>query len=119
MIEIKAKLVRADAAIYATGERVECLIEFINKQFIGASENENNNNAECLAWASVQLHCYRKVNGNLGNLEKNIDLTEMIGKTALDAVTQAPGDVVIATKPKILFCDLKLQPNESKICKYT
>lgn len=118
MIEIKAKLVRADAAIYAAGERVECLIEFVNKQFNGASGSEGSSSVECLAWASVQLHCYRKINGNFGNWEKNIDLVDMIGKTALDAVTQAPGDIVIATKPKILFCDLKLQSNESKICKY-
>lgn len=31
MIEIKAKFVRADSAIYATGERVECLIEFTHR----------------------------------------------------------------------------------------
>ncbi|KAM7361744.1 RAB6A-GEF complex partner protein 2 isoform 2-T2 [Cochliomyia hominivorax] len=118
MIEIKAKLVRADAAIYATGERVECLIEFINKVFksnngsLGSINCSSSSNVECLAWASVQLHCYRKTNTNIGSTENNI---EMIGKTALDAVTQAPGDVIVATKPKILFCDLRLQPNESKI----
>lgn len=28
MIEVKAKFVRADSAIYASGERVECLIQF-------------------------------------------------------------------------------------------
>jgi len=33
MIEIKAKLLRADSAIYATGERVQCLIEFTHKVF--------------------------------------------------------------------------------------
>ncbi|XP_065354879.1 RAB6A-GEF complex partner protein 2 [Calliphora vicina] len=117
MIEIKAKLVRADAAIYATGERVECLIEFINKVFnTGLPGDANSNNSiECLAWASVQLHCYRKTNANVGGSDKNLELAEMIGKTALDAVTQVPGEVIIATKPKILFCDLKLQPNESKI----
>lgn len=114
MIEIKAKLVRADAAIYATGERVECLIEFINKVLGGGAAN---NNVETLAWASVQLHCYRKTNVYIGTQDKALELAEMIGKTALDAVTQAPGDVIIATKPKILFCDLKLQPHESKICK--
>lgn len=119
MIEIKAKLVRADAAIYATGECVECLIEFINKApgdetDAGAS---NNNLVEALAWASVQLHCYRKTNVAVSGQDKILELSEMVGKTALDAVTQAPGEVVIATKPKILFCDLKLNPNESKICK--
>lgn len=33
MIEIKAKLLRADSAIYVTGERVQCLIEFTHKVF--------------------------------------------------------------------------------------
>lgn len=42
----------------------------------------------------------------------------MIGRTALDAVTQAPGEVIVATKPKILFCDLRLQPGETKMCKW-
>ncbi|XP_013100480.1 RAB6A-GEF complex partner protein 2 isoform X2 [Stomoxys calcitrans] len=106
MIEIKARLVRTDS-IYATGEYVECLIEFIHK--IPSGSVVNNEILESLAWASVQLHCYRKT--NISNQDK---MLEMVGKTALDAVTQAPGDVVVATKPKILFCDLKLQPNESK-----
>ncbi|XP_075145867.1 RAB6A-GEF complex partner protein 2 [Haematobia irritans] len=106
MIEIKAKLVRSDS-IYATGEYVECLIEFTHRTPAGGAIK--NDTVESLAWASVQLHCYRKTNVN--NQEKMI---EMVGKTALDAVTQAPGDVVIATKPKILFCDLKLKPNEAK-----
>uniref|UniRef100_A0A1A9X448 RAB6A-GEF complex partner protein 2 n=1 Tax=Glossina brevipalpis TaxID=37001 RepID=A0A1A9X448_9MUSC len=112
MIEIKAKLVRADAAIYATGERIECLIEFVHK--VGESD-QNINDDENLAWASAQLHCYRKTSFNVNSQGKPLDLSEMIGKTALDAVTQAPGDIIITTKPKILFCDLKLKPNESKI----
>lgn len=116
MIEIKAKLVRTDTAIYATGERVECLIEFFNK-VLKDEKNGSLITAEWLAWASVQLHCYRKTNLNAGSTEKNSEIVEVIGKTALDAVTQAPGDVIIATKPKILFCDLKLQPGESKVCK--
>lgn len=37
MIEITAKLIRADSAIYAAGEKVECLIEFTNR-------NEENAN---------------------------------------------------------------------------
>lgn len=50
MIEIKAKLLRADSAIYATGERVECLIEFTHKVFQeepagGATRSRNANDA--------------------------------------------------------------------------
>nr|XP_014094004.2 RAB6A-GEF complex partner protein 2 [Bactrocera oleae] len=107
MIEIKAKFVRADSAIYATGERVECLIEFTHRG--------NDNREEYLAWASAQLHCYRKTNYNLSSGDKVNELTELVGKTALDAGAQAGGDILIATKPKILFCDLKLLPSETKV----
>lgn len=41
MIEIKAKLVRADSAIYATGEKVECLIEFHHVVPSGQQANSN------------------------------------------------------------------------------
>ncbi|XP_034487782.1 RAB6A-GEF complex partner protein 2 [Drosophila innubila] len=120
MIEIKAKLVRADSAIYATGECVECLIEFTHKVFAEehlkpTDRNANNANLENLAWASVQLHCYRKTNFSTPSTDKTTELTELIGRTALDAVTQAPGEVIVTTKPKILFCDLKLKPGETKM----
>ncbi|XP_044312831.1 RAB6A-GEF complex partner protein 2 [Drosophila rhopaloa] len=120
MIEIKAKLVRADSAIYATGERVECLIEFTHRVFSddqSASQSRNANEAsqENLAWASAQLHCYRKTSYSTSTADRTAELTEMIGRTALDAVTQAPGEVIVATKPKILFCDLRLQPGETKM----
>ncbi|XP_068155514.1 RAB6A-GEF complex partner protein 2 [Drosophila tropicalis] len=120
MIEIKAKLVRADSAIYATGERIECLIEFTHKVFTEEAEqvrsrNANESSLENLAWASAQLHCYRKTSYAISSADKTSELTELIGRTALDAVTQAPGEVIVATKPKILFCDLKLQPGETKM----
>ncbi|KAH8418480.1 hypothetical protein KR009_004822 [Drosophila setifemur] len=120
MIEIKAKLLRADSAIYATGERVECLIEFTHKVFqedqaSSHSRNATEANQENLAWASAQLHCYRKTSYSSSTADKTAELTEMIGRTALDAVTQAPGEVIVATKPKILFCDLRLLPGDSKM----
>ncbi|XP_039491016.1 RAB6A-GEF complex partner protein 2 isoform X1 [Drosophila santomea] len=121
MIEIKAKLLRADSAIYATGEKVECLIEFTNKVFCDeqtasqARDANEANSRENLAWASAQLHCYRKTSYSTSASERAAELTEMIGRTALDAVTQAPGDVIVATKPKILFCDLRLLPGETKM----
>ncbi|XP_017848868.1 RAB6A-GEF complex partner protein 2 [Drosophila busckii] len=120
MIEIKAKLVRADSAIYATGECVECLIEFTHKVFDeeqanAREQNANNASLENLAWASAQLHCYRKTSYSTPAADKTAELAELIGRTALDSVTQTPGEVIVATKPKILFCDLKLQPGETKI----
>lgn len=71
---------------------------------------------ENLAWASAQLHCYRKTNYNITSSDKVNELTELVGKTALDVGAQANGDILIATKPKILFCDLKLLPSEMKTC---
>ncbi|KAH8295248.1 hypothetical protein KR018_009094 [Drosophila ironensis] len=120
MIEIKAKLLRADSAIYASGERVECLIDFTHKIFQEdqappRSRNANEASHENLAWASAQLHCYRKTSYSNPTADRTAELTEMIGRTALDAVTQATGEVIVATKPKILFCDLRLQPGETKM----
>ena len=43
MIEIKAKLVRADSSIYATGELVECLIEFHHLAPSNATNDGNGN----------------------------------------------------------------------------
>lgn len=113
MIEITANLVRADAPIFVTGERVECLVEFVHK--VLENDDHSNDFYENLAWASVQLHCYRKTSTPQSNNDKTLTMGDMAGKTALDA-SQSPGDAIIATKPKILFCDLTLKPNETKTC---
>lgn len=138
MIEITAKLVRADCAGYATGEKIECVIEFVHKG--GASDDESRyviyilligkliiyfivlycrDKFDNLAWASVQLHCYCKTSNSDKSATPTVnDLADSLGKTALDSVIQSPGNIILSTEPKILFCDLKLGPTESKQCEY-
>lgn len=128
MIEIKAKLMRTEAGIYATGERLECLIEFKNQCFISKDKTSSNEDeskqVENLAWASMQIHCYRKTaqdfiaNGaNIGSKTLDVNNGVTTGKTSLDTVTPPLGNIVFASNPKILFCDLKLVPNQKKSCK--
>lgn len=38
----------------------------------------------------------------------------IMGDTALNTIGQ--GNLVLQTEPKILFCDLKLSPGETKSC---
>lgn len=68
---------------------------------------------ENLAWATAQIHCYRSLTQD----EKNADnLRIFTAETTLNAANQGQGSIVMATEPKILFCDLRLSPGESKSC---
>lgn len=128
MIEIKAKLMRSGAGIYATGECLECFIAFKNNCSISTDKNSSDTEAskqvENLAWASMQIYCYRKTaqgflvdSDNAGRkpLDENVGVAT--GKTSLGTVTSPLGHIIYASKPKILFCDLKLQPDQTKSCK--
>lgn len=80
-----------------------------------------NKRLENLAWATAQIHCYssstvdEKTNEGsvLNNVVKAAILT---ADTALNT-QQGQGNVVLETKPKILFCDLRLSPGETRSCK--
>lgn len=69
---------------------------------------------ENLAWATAQIHCY--CNSTLQ--EKADSLISSKNETSLNATNKGQGDVVLATNPKILFCDLRLAPGETKSCKF-
>lgn len=71
---------------------------------------------ENLAWATAQIHCYRSLTQD----EKNsADMSRLFtAETALNTANQGQGCVVMATDPKILFCDLRLSAGESKSCNY-
>lgn len=75
---------------------------------------------ENLAWATAQVHCYcsstsdEKSNDTASNsVSKSAIIT---ADTALNT-QQGQGNVVLETKPKILFCDLRLSPGETRSCK--
>lgn len=75
---------------------------------------------EGLAWASAQVHCQCSTNGKVMSIDK---LNSTAQSAAINADTvfapdqQDNGHAVVNAKPKILFCDLRLLPGESKTCK--
>lgn len=87
---------------------------------IHPSGNENFSfSLENLAWATAQIHCYCSRNTDDKVSESGSSRsqrTSMIsGETALNT-QQGQGNLVLETEPKILFCDLRLAPSESKSC---
>jgi len=87
---------------------------------------------EKISWASVQLHCQRYVNEQKVNLQQqqnisntksndstatNVDIVPL-DSTALIATKGETGQTVYTSKPCVLFCDLKLQPGETRTCLY-
>ena len=85
---------------------------------------------EKISWASVQLHCQRYINEQKVNLQQqlpnaksndslatNIEIVPL-DSTALIATKGETGQTVYTSKPCVLFCDLKLQPGESRTCSY-
>lgn len=73
---------------------------------------------ENLAWATAQVHSYCVSSEDERFTEANPGKTTGSGKTETALNTQqGQGNVVLETEPKILFCDLRLSPGESKSCK--
>lgn len=70
---------------------------------------------ENLAWATAQIHCYSS--STQQDKQNEINNQVFTAETALNFTNQGQGNVVIATDPKILFCDLRLSAGESKSCK--
>lgn len=97
MIEIRTTL---DRSVYFVKETVKCKIEF---------KNNSNDQDEVLALSCAQINCHLELdNGNNNN--PKMQLT----KTSFDQSTNK----LIATTPKILFCDITLKPNEAKYFHY-
>lgn len=137
MIEISARLSRGP--VYFTNETIKCIITFknVNSVLIHNNCNNNTNNStsdrkstdlkkgevETLCWAGVQIHCYCTTD------ETKVLFNELDAKcvppiTSTDTsfnpclMKGEKGRVIYASKPKILFCDLKLTQNESKTFVY-
>jgi hypothetical protein len=85
---------------------------------------------EKISWASVQLHCQRYINEQKVNLHQQLSNTKSndslatnieivpLDSTALIATKEETGQTVYTSKPCVLFCDLKLQPGETRTCSY-
>ena len=67
---------------------------------------------ENLAWATAQIQCYC----NSTIYDRNDKLEINTPTTSLNGAFQGHGEIVMSTAPKILFCDLRLSPGETKSC---
>ncbi|XP_035900436.1 RAB6A-GEF complex partner protein 2 [Anopheles stephensi] len=116
MIEINAKLLRDQSAVFMCGEVVECLIDFIHPSLPEHKISQSNSDIlENLAWATVQLHCYCNASFNEKSTNNEaVSNRNVGGSTSLNASNQLKGEVLHSTEPKILFCDLRLSPGEAK-----
>ncbi|XP_049283987.1 RAB6A-GEF complex partner protein 2 [Anopheles funestus] len=115
MIEINAKLLRDQSAVFMCGEVVECLIDFIHPSLPEHKISQSNSDIlENLAWATVQLHCYCNASFNEKSSTDAATNRNVGGSTSLNASNQLKGEVLHSTEPKILFCDLRLSPGEAK-----
>jgi hypothetical protein len=129
MVEVFAEILRGPGApVYLTGEEIECEISFRNiddSSSSTAQENKNlkskKNKTEVLAWACAQISCQCYINETkvvlpklraqyqkeIENIEKGTSFMPNKGEN---------GIIIYSSKPKILFCDLKLEPNACKSC---
>ena len=110
--------------------------------------SDNNNSVERICWANVQLHCFCTVDESLIDcrriIEENLD-SKLINhngnymknnytkRNSIALETYSSNDtsfheslvrgergiIIYASKPKILFCDLQLEPQQSQTFIYT
>ncbi|KAJ8963304.1 hypothetical protein NQ318_018773 [Aromia moschata] len=112
MIEVTAKLPHGH--VFLSGGIVECSIIFTHPPSPTHRVSQSHTDVfESLAWASAQIHCQCFTDSKLSKDNERLpQLT--FADTALGASTIDSGTVEIATKPKILFCDLRLSPGQTK-----
>ncbi|XP_014243659.1 RAB6A-GEF complex partner protein 2 [Cimex lectularius] len=116
MIDIRANLINGSVCI--PGENIVCCISFRNNK-----DPSDSSSVETLAWASVQIHCLCSTNSKLNVTSKTTSGLETASTLSDTCFIPYKGDVhgqiVLSTKPKILFCDLQLMPGLSKSFVYT
>uniref|UniRef100_H3AZI7 RGP1 homolog, RAB6A GEF complex partner 1 n=1 Tax=Latimeria chalumnae TaxID=7897 RepID=H3AZI7_LATCH len=116
MIEVTAKLSRGH--VYLAGEALECVITFINP----LSTRSTSASSEMLAWASAQIHCQFHASESRVTLPPSQDLRHDVqanNETVFVPNRGERGQCILSTPPKILFCDLRLDPGESKSYSYS
>lgn len=122
MIEVIARLSRGH--VYLCGETLECMIIFRNPGAHPSVRAQSNSDVcETLAWASAQIHCQCATNDDRVQFPTSSQVVQEEVATSNRETSFAPckgerGRVVLATKPKILFCDVRLLPGESRTFVY-
>lgn len=116
-IEVTINLTKGH--VFLTGESVECSISFSHQLSANHTISQSNSNTiENLAWGSVQIYCHCFTSPRINkDIKSHSNDGPMYADTSL-TITPESGLTVFATKPKILFCDLKLYPGQTKTCKF-
>lgn len=121
-MEVSCELARGP--VYLAGEDVECYVTFQNTE--KPIEPHDNGSSSVLAWASVQMHCFCTVSDTkVANLEGPVSRKTSTSSLSSNHTTSfqptqgESGLVVLATKTKILFCDLNLPPGQKRTFRYT
>ncbi|KAK3093686.1 hypothetical protein FSP39_018912 [Pinctada imbricata] len=81
--------------------------------------NRGGGGTDCLAWASAQVHCQCSVSETRVVLSKSQHISTeeaspSAGDTSFVPSKGERGLTVLSTKPRILFCDLKLKVGQSR-----
>ncbi|XP_016409699.1 RAB6A-GEF complex partner protein 2 isoform X1 [Sinocyclocheilus rhinocerous] len=115
MIEVVASMARGP--VFLAGEVLECLITFTNP----ISHLSTSASSEMLAWASAQIHCQFHASESRVALPAQGTKQDVQAEsdTVLIPSRGERGQCVLDTPPKILFCDLRLDPGESKTYSYS
>ncbi|KAF3837169.1 hypothetical protein F7725_004633 [Dissostichus mawsoni] len=108
MIEVVASMARGP--VFLAGELMECLITFTNRCPTCPPLQQ------MLAWASAQIHCQFHASESRVALptQGNKHDVQAESNTVLIPSRGERGQCVLDTPPKILFCDLRLDPGRAK-----
>ncbi|XP_028605423.2 RAB6A-GEF complex partner protein 2 isoform X1 [Podarcis muralis] len=115
MIEVSAALLRG--AVFLAGEPLECLVTLRNP----LPPDATSASSEMLAWASAQIHCQFHASESRVALPPSEDSRHDVqaeNETVFVPNRGERGHCILSTPPKILFCDLRLDPGESKTYSY-
>ncbi|KAM7093402.1 RAB6A-GEF complex partner protein 2 isoform 1-T1 [Molossus nigricans] len=116
MIEVVAELSRGP--VFLAGEALECVVTVTNP----LPPTATSASSEALAWASAQIHCQFHASESRVALpppDSNQPDVQPESQTVLLPHRGERGQCILSTPPKILFCDLRLDPGESKSYSYS
>ncbi|XP_018327641.1 RAB6A-GEF complex partner protein 2 [Agrilus planipennis] len=112
MLEITVRLIHGP--VYLSGETVECTISVTHPLSPSHKVSQSHNDIfESLAWASAQIQCICTTDARVNKKEDNLNYEFALNSTALSTSSEG-GQIVVSTKPRILFCDLQLSPGQAK-----
>ncbi|XP_054545800.1 RAB6A-GEF complex partner protein 2 isoform X2 [Talpa occidentalis] len=116
MIEVVAELSRGP--VFLAGEALECVVTVTNP----LPPTATSASSEALAWASAQIHCQFHASESRVALpppDSSQPDVQPESQTVFLPHRGERGQCILSTPPKILFCDLRLDPGESKSYSYS